>query len=236
MPPIVTPLPPTANLAVGDRGWIDLLTLCVPNELDQSTADQTVVGVEVGEPKRLPRKALSRLHHVHARRLPPLDHPQQVGIQAQLQDRPTPRLLRQLGVDDVVGPITQVAGFVDPDQDVGVAVEASIAQVGLDDDVGARASGFEGASVVVLASELAQIDDAQRALAEMIDVGLLVVDAALLQQLERRVTPDGFLELADPDQAIEPSQVLAGQMVGEVGGGESGSVHRSSCSAAWGLL
>ena len=90
-----------ADRAVLDRPRVRLRLL--GDELDQAAADAAEVGVEVGEAEAL---ALLRAEHdVHPLGRAPLDPPELLRVEAELQHRSRLRRARELRVDGLVGAV-----------------------------------------------------------------------------------------------------------------------------------
>src|SRR5580692_2716596 len=146
---------------------------------------------------------------------------EQLRVQAELNDRPRVRLARQLGVGDLVGPITQRAGACGPLEQVGAAKPWRRSQRTLHDHVYAGAHGLLGRTQrIFVLPEMAEIGDAEPAITQAFHVRLLMVDAALLDDLQDRVIAIHALSRARGDLHIQGCPMPAAKEVGEVGRGD----------------
>ena len=120
---------------------------------------------------------------------------QQVGIEAELEDGAALGLLGELGVDGFVGP-GPLPRLVGAEEDVGAAVPAAVIveEGGLDDDVLAGAHGFEGGGGGGFGVfEGAEVQDVAALGLEVVDVGLLVGEAAVAEDVAQGVVRKGRL-------------------------------------------
>jgi hypothetical protein len=117
-----------------------------------------------------------------------------------------------------------VPGSLRAEEDVGTAVPAAaIVEEGtLDDDVLAGAHDFEGGGgggFGVL--DGAQVEDRAALGSQVVDVGLLVSEASLFQDVAEGVVSVGALAAFEGHGHVEAGELAAGEGVREVGGGEA---------------
>ena len=143
---VVAHPPPVAQVAL--LAGLRVGRLPVRHRRRQPRLHALVVGAVVVDAVGLGRVVAARRHHHHPLGPASLHSGQQVGVQAQLQQRPRLGLLRQLGVGDLVvvvaestvarvaGAVSVGAGRVDPQQEVGPAAPAVVVQGRLRDHLG----------------------------------------------------------------------------------------------------
>src|SRR5438093_4807145 len=103
--------PPAADLAVRARLGIGPGTWRVAriHRLFQPPAHEPVVGEVIVDPVGLEREVRPPRHDVHVDRSEALDLAQQLRVEAELEDGPRLGLARELGVERLVGPRTEIA-------------------------------------------------------------------------------------------------------------------------------
>ena len=218
-PHAVAVRPPCAHFALRHRLGISARVLLQRGF--EAALHETVVGGEVREPVRLRIEVVMRRDHVRLGRPYALDAREQLRVHAQLQDRACARLGRELRVRDFVGPRAEPARLLDLAQEIRAAVPALAAERRLIDHVRTRAHRGQrllDRAVVRLRIDLDDLPAAGRA--QVLEVRLLVLDAALAQQHPDRIVPERLVRAAFGVSAIELAQVDATQVIREVGCGD----------------
>ena len=80
---------------------------------------------------------------MHPLGLAPLDARELLHVRADLEQRRGLDVAGELGVHDLVAPLAEVAGTLDPDQEVRAAEPAAVEERGLVDDVVAASHGLD---------------------------------------------------------------------------------------------
>ena len=210
--------------------------------------DAAVVGHVVVDPQRVRGTLPAAEHDVERLRLHALDRRQLLDVRADLEDRRGLDVAGELGVRDLVVPRAEravgLAGdVVAPQEEVRVAAPGAVEERRLVDDVGAgahRGDRLLGGRSQVRAGVprrrrrwvverrdggpvLVDLDHAQAAVAQVLEVALLVLDAALRDEVDRRVVADRLLDEPGERGALEREPVVAGEVADEVGGGIDGT-------------
>ena len=152
---------------------------------------------ELGEAVGVAREALARANHMHQDGLDTLQIRDEVGIDTELKHRTGLRFGRELCVDHLVRPRTEVRRVLDPDQEVGAALPSAPSERGLKDHVDASPHEIERCRADV------RLCDDQAAGLQGVQVGLLVHPAALGQDVEEWIPDLGvrdFLRCFKPVQ------------------------------------
>ena len=179
-----------------------------------------VVRLEVRKSKGLTREGLTWLHDVHLCGGPFLEPPNQVGVKAELQDRCTTGILRELRVDHFVGPCAQGARLGNAQKDIGPTAPSPVAWRSLNDGVGTGLHSRECSIDRGFTVDVSQLNYIEALRAQVLNIGLLMGQTALLEKLKRRIPPGWTGLSAFGDSAIEFREVTASKVVGEVRGGE----------------
>ena len=216
-PTLVAVMPPAADIALGHRQRVGTGIRLAGCHGLQLALDVPEVRGHLGRPEGLPLEAFTGLHDMHELRLGPLQLGHGLGVHAQLEDRPSPGLQGQLGVDHLVPEVAEVARPGHLDEEVREAREQPVRERRLEDDVGASLHELEDPAFGRLAPDL---DHGAPLRPQVSRKGLLVGDAPLLQHLEDEVRPDGRLEAPLRGRAIELREVRAAEMLREVRGRE----------------
>lgn len=207
---------PAAGVAIGDRVGVSRVPRRSSQHFFESLPDEPVVCLEVRKSESLRREPIPGLHDVHPGRGAPLQPPHNVGVEAELENRAASRVLRELGVDDLIGPPAQIARLRNPQEHVRTTAPATVAQLGLDDGVGAVAHGCANMIGRGRTINVPQLDHGEAARAEVFDVGPFVSEAAFLKERERGILPGRGPDPALRDGTVEFGQVFAREMVREV--------------------
>ena len=147
----------------------------------------------------------------------PLQFAQHLGVETELKDGSRLRLRRQLGVHHLVVVLPEIAFPRHPEQHVGAAVPAAVLEPGLGDGLGATGQGLAGRFEI---PGFGQLQHPQPLVGEMVQVGALVLHPLLLQHLDPGIVPAGLLQFPLCPAKIELCQMAAGEVIGEVGGGQ----------------
>ena len=128
-------LPPRAEVARGDRVRVD--RLCAGLELglacQERGADPRGIGGEVGGVER--GLLVVAEDQVHALRTAALQALEFVGVEQELEDVAGLSVAAELRVVDLVGPVAQIGGHLDPDQEIRVADPLAVVKAPLVDHV-----------------------------------------------------------------------------------------------------
>ena len=208
--------PPVADVAVLARLGVGAGS--VAGRLFEAGFHPAVVGFVVIEAVLLRLETGARGHHLDGVGPPALQLAQHPRVEAELKEGSRFRMRRQLGVHYLVVVLPEAAAARHPQQHVGAAVPAAVLQPGLGDGVGGRSQGLASGFEILVS--LRQFQHLQPLGGEVVQVGALVLHPLLLQHLDAGVVPVGFLQLTPGAAEIELRQVPAGEVVGEVGGGQ----------------
>ncbi len=220
MPAGIAGLAPAADVAVRHRARIRCPGRRRRDVFFQALPDQAVVGAEVVESKALPGEPLARLHHVHQGRRMTQQPRHHVGVQAELEDGPGARLLGELRICHLVGPLSEVTRLRDPDEEIGPAGPAPVSELRLHDHPRACSHGCGRFLQRKQVSVSPQIDHVLTLGAEVLHVCSLVRQSPFLQERKRRISPGRGGNPPLGNAAIELRQVPAGEVVRDVGGGQ----------------
>ena len=147
-------------------------------------------------------------------RLAPLDPPELLVVEEELEDVGRLRRARELGVERLVGAVRLA------EEEVGDAAPVLVGEDALVDDVGLagadRVGGRAGGAVVV-AARVVDLEDGLPLGAEALEVGALVLEPLAEDQLRLLVLDLGPLDLAARVRERERRQVLAGEEGRDVG-------------------
>src|SRR5262245_33594968 len=146
---------------------------------------------EVVDTKGLHGKCGVRRHHVESLRLGALHATKEIGIERELQNRPTSCLLRKFRIGDLVRPRAEYARCLHTTKDVRPSEPLSVSKSGLKHDGDARAHGIRGPGDGVVTRVFAEVNNFESFVAERLDVVPLVLESALLEKDERRIDPGG---------------------------------------------
>ena len=219
--------PPAADPAMVDRLRIRLRPVLGRRRehplLEPLLGGPVVRGV-VREPVRV-RRAVAGDHRDRLRR-DALESLQEVGVDAHLDDGGGLHASGELGIGDVIAPRAEIRrSVVATQQEVRVTTPAAVEERRLEDDVLAPAHRGEGlvlrGAQLVGAVRRAELDlvDGAPLLAELREVRLLVIEAALPDQFQLGIVTDRLLELPGRAQLLERDQVVALEEAHEIGGG-----------------
>ena len=202
-PPLLADGLPGADRAVLDGERVRLGR--VLDELEKPRANAPVVRDEVGDAKRL---AIVRPEHdVHPLGQPPLNPPELLGVERELEQEVRLRVPRELRVGDLVRPVRLPLDEVgDAAPPVGVDEDALV-----DDVVRAGADRVGGDARRALPVAVVGVDD-EDALAlgaELREVRALVLVALAPDELGLRIVDVRPSELPARDREPERSEVLA---------------------------
>ena len=197
----------------------------------EAPPDGAVVRRVLGHPEaRVDPPLAPAQRQVHFLRRSPLHVLQQVRVQKQLQQRRTLGRPRELRVDHLVRPAAQPARLRHPNQEIRVSAPApvGILQPPLVDHVRSAPHGVHGARrrlrpVPLREGQAGRGDglDGGALGGEPLQQALLVLDAALPQHLGARIVVGRRpLDLAERDRAAQARQVVAGEVVAQIGGRE----------------
>ncbi len=207
-----------------------------------------VVGHVVVDPE-LVRGALAPAEDdVQVLGLPALDGRQLLDVGADLEDRRRLDVAGELGVGDLVVPRPQrgvrlTGGVAAAEEEVGVAAPGPVEERRLVHDV--RAAAHRGDRLLGRGAQLGtgvarrrladglerrdgrpvlvDLDDPEPRLAEVLEVPLLVLDAALRDEVDGGIVADRLADEAREGRALELEPVVAGEEPDEIGRGVDGA-------------
>ena len=217
-PPLVARAPPPAYVALRYRLRVGVLAAIAANASLQRSLDQPVVGKEIVEAEALRREVVARRHDVHQLGRQSLDVGDDLRVQAELEDRPTAGFPSQLCVHDLVGVGPEPARTIHASQNIGASKPAPILEGWLHDHVMPGPHRGDGRLEAVVRRVRAHIKDAEPVPTQGVQVLSLVFEAALLQHFEQRVVPDRRDDLSPGGPLVQPRQMLAAEVVGQVTG------------------
>ena len=153
---------------------------------------ETDVGRALVDPVAREREVRTGRHHVHPFRGKPLELAEEAGVHAELEQGRGPGVARELGVDDFVGPVAEVARRRHPAEEVGATGPDVILECRLVDDIGAgphRGQGFvrPDAGGGVVRAGIAVASNRPAIVAQAVEPGALVTMAALAEFLHARI-------------------------------------------------
>ena len=207
----------------GDGFRIVCVRDCVRLELDgrlQPAADQPEVRCEILHAEGLHGRERIGRHHMEQLGDGSLRGPQELGVERELENCPAAGFLRELGVDDLVGPRAQSAWRLDATKYVGTAEPWILSKGALEDDIGARAHGVRGAGHRDVATHVREIDHRQPLGSQPVSVPSLVVEPALLEGDHRGVDPLGRFAHALRYREVHGSPVPAAEEIRQIGRGQ----------------
>ena len=230
---------PAADVAVLDGLGIGLGRRIGGPHLVRHRREESVAGAPVvrhvvvdAQPLHGPGAAAER--DVQPLRADALDPFELVDVRADLQDRARLDVAGELGVGDLVvvrAPDRRPIRVVDPQQEVGVAAPRPVEERRLVDDVGAgghrgdRFGGRGSQSVALILDRPVRFDLDRRASRRLQvgEVALLVLEAALADDVELGIVAHRPLDEVGQGGPLELGEVLAGQIGDQVRRGEDGS-------------
>ncbi len=241
--PVPADRPPAADVAVLDgirvrvRGrvgrWADALVVRGGDEVRLHAA---VVGHVVVDAEDHGLASAPAERDVEPLGLPPLHPRQLVDVRADLEDGAGLDVAGELGVGDFVVPGAERAVrlpgcVVDPQEEVGVAAPCPVEERGLVDDIRAvphRLAGELGGLIEARARARGRavawdLDDPPAGCPEVVKVSLLVLVAALLDELDGGVAADRLRDETGHRRALQLEAVRTGEEADEIGGRVDGS-------------
>jgi hypothetical protein len=219
VPSLIAIRPPSASVAVlyglgvvrcRHELWI------LPRRRIEPPADESEIGREVLDPKRLNRRMLVRRYDVEQLRNGALDETDLLGVEYELKDGAAASLLRKLGIDDLIRPCPKVAGGLDPSEYVGSTEPTAISKGGLQNNARARAHRIQRAKDRVFVTVLSEIDNCQTFGAKRMSVAALVLEPSLPENLQNRIDPCGSVALTKHNRQVQGGPVPASQELREV--------------------
>ena len=183
---------------------------------EEAALDAVGVGLEVARAERA--RLVRAEHHVHALGRDPLDLPGHRGVEEQLEDHVRLGVRRELGVGRLVGVRPEVRRAAHLEQEVGGPAPVAGHERGLVDDVAAGPHRLGGRLRRAVAGR--DLLDVEAALAQLRQVGALVLAPALGHQLGVRARDPLQQDLALGAREVQRRPVLAGEEVVEVARGE----------------
>jgi hypothetical protein len=202
---VLRPLPraarePVADGAVRDRERVRGRRLSDP--VEEPPPDAPEVGVEVAHAVG---DALARPEHdVHPLGEPPLNTPDLLGVERELEQVSRLARARELRVGDLVRPVRE------PLDQVGDPAPAAVLEGGLVDDLRARPNRRLGLGSVARSRDLASLR------ADPLEVGRLVLLPLAPNEVGLRVVDDRPSELPARDREVERGQVVALEEIVEI--------------------
>src|ERR1700736_6259649 len=216
---------PAADAAVVNRIWIGAPTLPSPrgggkyNPLELAL-DAPVVGAVVLQTQVL-LTAIAQ-DQMYLFRLAPLDGRDLFGVDAALEDSRRLCLAGQLGVGNLVAVGAELAGAVDPHQEVGMAPPAAIEESALVDDVDALTHGGQGLVVRFGKSSDGSVREREFHHSAMAgskrgQMASFMLEATPGQNLEFRVLPLWAIDLTASGGQLLLGEVFALQKARQIG-------------------
>ena len=143
-PLLFASLSPAAHVTVLDGLRIELGARLLGHRTIEASPHVPVVGTVIGGPKRFWFVVRPRGDHVGALGCEALHRSDEVRVEAQLQNRTPLRLLRKLGVDNLVRPRTETTRYGRLSENIRPAAPAIRLQNTLDHNVRTRAHRIDG--------------------------------------------------------------------------------------------
>jgi len=125
-----------------------------------------------------------------------LNLPDELGIEAKLEDRPAFGFAGQLGVHSFIGPTAEIARRIDLPEDVSATDPCARTQSALHDDVNACAHGLvRRRNSFIRNLNTVDTHDVQPEGGQVLDIVLLMFSPAFPQSFEQRIVVFGFRQL-----------------------------------------
>jgi hypothetical protein len=170
------------------------------------------------------RRDLVRCDDVKEFRTHTLEVAEHLGVEPELEDGTGAGLPRKLRVGDFVRPVSQLTRLVDSTENVRLPEPAAAQKAPLHDDFdpgahrGVCLNDVNGP--LGWAAEATQVDNLEALSLERSDIGALVLEATLDQEIEKRVSEVRACSVAERGGHVERGAVAAAQEVREVRGGK----------------
>ncbi len=213
--------PPATDVTVGDRVGIGGHGGLGADRRLEAPPHDAVIGHEVVDAIFVGLETVPRRHDVHALRPSPLDGLEQVRVEADLEHRASLGLAGELRVPDLVRPGAETARARHAAQHVRPAEPAPVEERRLHDHVRPLAHGGERPlEPDVLVEIISRSRDAQALPLEVAQECSLVLVPALAQDRDVGTVKVGRASLPAGHGQVEMAQMVAGEMIGQIGGAE----------------